>query len=126
MSKVLVVDDAPVIRLLLKRVLHPLEVCGVELLFADDGYEALSIIEKEHPALVFLDIMMTGKSGFDVCETVKRVWGLEDVHIIFLSARVHPSDKERGALVGAEGYMTKPFDPGEILAKVREFLKLKE
>ena len=126
MPKVLVVDDAPVIRLLLKRVLHPLEVRGVELLFADDGYEALTIIERERPALVFLDIMMTGKSGFDVCETVKGVWGFEDVHIVFLSARVQLADKELGVLLGGEGYITKPFNPGEVLAKAQELLGLEE
>lgn len=123
-AKVLVVDDAPVIRLLLKRILHPLEKQGVVVFFAEDGFDALQIIEREHPELVFLDIMMMGKSGFEVCETVKKAWRWDDVHVVLLSAKGQNSDKERGVRVGADGYMTKPFEPGEILAKVREVLNI--
>ena len=124
LAKILVVDDAPVVRLLLQNLLRPMKDKGVDLLFADDGYEALSVIRKERPTLVFLDIMMAGKSGYDVCETVKKVWGFDDVHIVFLSSRIHPSDRERGSRAGGEGHIAKPFDPEEILAKVREFLPL--
>ncbi|OPZ54823.1 MAG: Response regulator MprA [Synergistetes bacterium ADurb.Bin520] len=124
MAKILVVDDAPVVRLLLQNLLRPMEDKGVELLFADDGHEALSVIKKERPTLVFLDIMMAGKSGYDVCETVKKVWGFDDVHIVFLTSRIHPSDRERGSRAGGEGHIAKPFDPEEILAKVREFIPL--
>ncbi len=119
MGKVLVVDDAPVIRLLLTRVFETLRKDGVELLFAEDGYEALRIVEQEHPRMVFLDVMMLGKNGFDVCHTIKKVWKMEDVHVALLTAKCQDSDRRKGAEAGANEYITKPFDPDDLLARVK-------
>jgi DNA-binding response OmpR family regulator len=122
MGKVLVVDDAPVIRLLLARVFETLRKDGVELLFAEDGYEALRIVEQEHPRVVFLDVMMLGKNGFDVCHTIKKVWKMEDVHVALLTAKCQDSDRRKGAEAGANEYITKPFDPDDLLARVKLIL----
>lgn len=122
MGKVLVVDDAPVIRLLLTRVFEALRKDGVELLFAEDGHEALRIVEQERPSVVFLDVMMLGRNGFDVCRTIKRTWRMDDVHVILLTAKCQDSDRRKGTDAGADEYITKPFDPDDLLTRAKAIL----
>ncbi len=124
MSKLLIVDDEAHIRLLLEQTLEELEDEGVELFIAEDGLEGLDTIVEEEPALVFLDVMMPGMNGFDVCNTVKNERGMDGVFIILLTARGQEFDKKKGQEVGANLYMTKPFNPDEILEKAREVLGL--
>jgi two-component system, OmpR family, alkaline phosphatase synthesis response regulator PhoP len=123
-QKILIVDDEPHIRLLLERALLDFEDEGVEILIADNGEAALALIEAEKPALVFLDVMMPKMNGFDVCQKVKRERGLEDIYIVMLTAKGQEFDKQKGEEVGANIYMTKPFDPDEIYAKAEEVLGL--
>lgn len=120
--KVLIVDDEPHIRLLMEQTLEDLEDAGVELLTAGDGVRALEIIESERPGVVFLDIMMPKLDGFEVCRRVKYGLGLDKVCIIMLTAKGQEHDKEAGAEVGADMYITKPFDPDEILEKTAGLL----
>jgi two-component system alkaline phosphatase synthesis response regulator PhoP len=122
--KVLIVDDEPHIRLLLERALEDLEDEGIEILLADNGKDALELIQAEKPALVFLDVMMPNMNGFDVCHTVKKELRLANVHIVMLTAKGQEFDKQRGEEVGANIYMTKPFDPDEIRDKAEEVLGL--
>jgi two-component system alkaline phosphatase synthesis response regulator PhoP len=122
--KILIVDDEAHIRLLLEQTLEELEDEGVELLMATNGEEALETIKAEKPPLVFLDVMMPRMNGFDVCDTVKNDWGLHDVYIVMLTAKGQEFDKQRGQEVGADIYMTKPFDPDEVLEKAEEVLGL--
>lgn len=122
--KLLIVDDEAYIRLLIEQALEELEDEGVELLTAANGEEALEIIKAEKPQLVFLDVMMPKMSGFDVCQAVKRELGLTDVYIIMLTAKGQEFDKQRGEEVGADTYMTKPFDPDELLDKAEKVLGL--
>jgi len=122
--KVLIVDDEAHIRLLIEQTLEDLEDEGVELLVASDGEEALDIIQAERPRLVFLDVMMPRMNGFEVCRTVKREWGLQDVTIVMLTAKGQESDRQQGEAVGADTYMTKPFDPDELLALTEQVLGL--
>jgi DNA-binding response OmpR family regulator len=122
--KVLIVDDEAHIRLLIEQTLEDLEDEGVELLVASDGEEALEIIQAERPPLVFLDVMMPKMSGFEVCHTVKREWGLQDVTIVMLTAKGQESDRQKGEAVGADTYITKPFDPDELLALTEQVLGL--
>ena len=121
-KKILIVDDEPYVRLLISRAVQSLEDEGVEILAADSGETGLEIIRKEQPQLVFLDVMMPKQNGFDVCQTVKREWGMKDIFIILLTAKGQEIDKQRGDTVGADLYMTKPFDPDELLAKATEVL----
>ncbi len=123
MPKILVVDDEPHIRYLLELTLEELEEEGVEVITADNGQAALEIIRDEEPALVFLDVMMPKMSGFDVCNAVKNELELGDVYIVLLTAKGQEFDKQRGQEVGADLYMTKPFNPDDVLAKAREVLK---
>jgi two-component system, OmpR family, alkaline phosphatase synthesis response regulator PhoP len=122
--KILVVDDEAHIRLLIEQTLEELEDQGVEILTAENGIDALELIKSEKPKLVFLDVMMPKMNGFDVCRTVKHELGLEDVYIVMLTAKGQEFDRQRGSEVGANVYMTKPFDPDELLAKAVQVLGL--
>ncbi|MGB6191846.1 MAG: response regulator [Terracidiphilus sp.] len=120
--KILIVDDEPHLRMLIQQTLEELEDEGVELLTAANGEEALDIIREEKPNLVFLDVMMPKKNGFDVCNAVKNELGRRDTYIILLTAKGQEFDRQRGQEVGADLYMTKPFDPDALVAKARSVL----
>ena len=122
--KILIVDDEPHLRMLIQQTLEELEDEGVELFTAKDGEEALETIREEQPNLVFLDVMMPKKNGFDVCHAVKKELGFESIHVILLTAKGQEFDRQRGIEVGADLYMTKPFDPDALLAKARTVLGL--
>jgi DNA-binding response OmpR family regulator len=123
-KKILIVDDEPHVRLLLEQTLEKVEDMGVELIFADNGENALEIIKEKRPELVFLDVMIPKMNGFDVCNTVKNELRLKDVYIILLTAKGQMFDKEKGKEVRADVYMTKPFDPDEIVKKALMILDL--
>jgi two-component system alkaline phosphatase synthesis response regulator PhoP len=119
---ILIVDDEPHLRTLIHQTLEELEDEGVELLTASNGEEALATIESVKPNLVFLDVMMPKLSGFDVCQRTKQELGLTGVYIVLLTAKGQEFDRQRGQEVGADLYMTKPFDPDALLEKAREVL----
>jgi len=121
-KKVLIVDDETHIRILLEQTLEELEDEGVELLSAGDGETALGLIQEQQPDLVFLDVMMPRMNGFDVCYQVKKKLNLEKTYVIMLTAKGQEFDKKKGEEVGANLYMTKPFDPDELLEKAIEIL----
>lgn len=123
-QKILIVDDEPHIRVLLEQTLEDLEEEDVELLTVTNGEEALEAIKVEKPELVFLDVMMPKMSGFEVCNAVKNELKIPDVYIIMLTAKGQEFDKQKGKEVGADLYMTKPFDPDAVLDKAREILGL--
>lgn len=125
MPKILVVDDEAHIRMLIEQTLEELEDEGAEILTADNGADALETIKSEKPQLVFLDVMMPKMNGFDVCKTVKQDLKMSDVYIILLTAKGQEYDKMKGSEVGADIYMTKPFDPDELLDKAKQVLGLK-
>ena len=123
-QKVLIADDEVHIRTLIEQTLEELEDEGVELLTANNGADALATVKEEQPNLVFLDVMMPKMNGFDVCNAIKHELGLTEVYVVMLTAKGQEFDKQRGAEVGADVYMTKPFDPDELLAKARTVLGL--
>ena len=120
--KILIVDDEAHIRMLIEQTLEELEDEGVEFLTAENGEIALDIIQKENPKLVFLDVMMPKMNGMEVCRRVKKELGLNNVFIVLLTAKGQELDRQRGQEVGADVYMTKPFDPEIILSKAKEVL----
>ncbi len=122
--KILIVDDEPHLRTLIQQTLEELEDDGVELLTAANGEEALETIRDKQPNLVFLDVMMPKKNGFDVCHAVKRELGLGQIYVILLTAKGQEFDRQRGQEVGADLYMTKPFDPDALQEKARSVLGL--
>lgn len=120
--KILIVDDEAHIRLLIEQSLEELEDKGVQLLTADNGEDAWQMIQSEHPSLVFLDVMMPKMNGFDVCQKIKTELPNEDIYVVILTAKGQEFDKQRGEQVGADVYMTKPFDPDELLRKAEAVL----
>jgi two-component system, OmpR family, alkaline phosphatase synthesis response regulator PhoP len=122
-TRVLIVDDEAHLRTLIRQALEELEDEGVEIATAENGADALALIKSSPPHLVFLDVMMPKVNGFEVCRTVKQDMGLTDVYIVLLTAKGQEIDRQKGKEVGADLYMTKPFDPDEILARAREVLR---
>jgi two-component system, OmpR family, alkaline phosphatase synthesis response regulator PhoP len=121
-QSVLIVDDEQHIRLLIEQALEDLLDEGVELYTAADGEEALGVMEAQRPDLVFLDVMMPKKNGLEVCRVVRNELGLDDTHIVLLTAKGQAHDREEGLAAGANRYLTKPFDPDELLAIAHEVL----
>ncbi|HRX93178.1 MAG TPA: response regulator [Chitinophagaceae bacterium] len=123
-KKILIVDDEAHIRMLIEQTLEELEDDGVEFLTADNGQSALELIESEKPELVFLDVMMPKLNGMEVCRKVKQELNITGVYIVLLTAKGQELDRQKGHEVGADVYMTKPFDPEVLLNKAREVLNL--
>jgi two-component system alkaline phosphatase synthesis response regulator PhoP len=123
-QKLLIVDDEAHIRMLIEQTLEELEDNDIEFLSADNGERALEIIRSEKPDLVFLDVMMPKMNGMEVCRRVKKELDLNDVYIILLTAKGQELDRQKGHEVGADLYMTKPFDPEVLLKKAKEVLSI--
>jgi len=114
---ILVVDDEPKI---VKTVRAYLENAGYRVATATDGQMALTVYRHENPALVVLDLGLPGMDGLDVARTLRREG---NVPIIMLTARVDETDKLIGLELGADDYVTKPFSPRELVARVRAVLR---
>jgi DNA-binding response OmpR family regulator len=111
--RILVVDDdAPSV----KMISFLLREEGYEVISTDNGAAALELIDREAPNLVILDVMMPHLDGFEVCRRIRQK---QDVPIIFLSARGEIVDKVTGLELGADDYLAKPFEPAELLARVK-------
>jgi DNA-binding response OmpR family regulator len=122
--KILIVDDEAHIRMLIEQTLEELEDEGVEFLTAENGEIALEIIQEENPQLVFLDVMMPKMNGMEVCRRVKKELGMDKVFIVLLTAKGQEADRQKGLDVGADIYMTKPFDPEVLLTRAKAVLGL--
>lgn len=122
-GSILICDDEAHIRLLIAQSLEELEDDGVEIFTTIDGDEALATIRAKKPDLILLDVMMPKMNGFDVCETVKRDENLRSAYVVLLTAKGQEYDRQHGERVGADRYMTKPFDPDELLAVARGVLR---
>lgn len=120
-SRILIVDDVAVNRRILSSILGK---AGFECRVAGDGGEGLRLARESPPDLVLLDVVMPGQDGYGVCAELKADAGLADVPVIFLSSLDEAADKIRGLEAGAADYITKPFDGGEVLARVQNQLRL--
>jgi two-component system alkaline phosphatase synthesis response regulator PhoP len=118
--RILVVDDD---REIVRLVRTYLEQSGFEVLTAYDGETALHILRRERPDLVLLDLMLPGRDGLDITRAVKSDSGLAAMPIIMLTARVEDHDKIVGLELGADDYVVKPFNPHEVVARVRAVLR---
>jgi two-component system, OmpR family, alkaline phosphatase synthesis response regulator PhoP len=119
-APILLVDDEPYI---IRSLSYVLEREGYWVETARNGEEALHKIRNLHPCLVFLDVMMPVKNGYQVCAEVREDPEIANTHIIMLSAKGQQVDRERGLLGGTDEYITKPFSPREIIALVRAIVK---
>ncbi|MCX6066953.1 MAG: response regulator transcription factor [Chloroflexi bacterium] len=116
-KKILVIDDEPKIVEICQ---DYLKAAGFDVVSAGDGLKGLSAARREKPDLVVLDLMMPGMDGLDVCRSLRRE---SNTPIIMLTARVEESDKLVGLELGADDYITKPFSPRELVARVRVVLR---
>jgi len=122
-KKILLVDDEPhIIMMLENRMKH----AGYDVITASDGQEALTKAQKEKPDLIILDLMLPKLDGYKVCRMLKFDEKYKHIPIIMLSARAQEVDKKMGEAVGADGYVTKPFEPQVLLGKVKDLLEAKK
>jgi two-component system, OmpR family, alkaline phosphatase synthesis response regulator PhoP len=124
MKKILIVDDEINNRLLLEEILEEFKESGVEIFLAENGENALSIIKRERPNLVFLDIMMPIINGYEVCNIVKKELKLQEIYIVLLTARGQAEDRNRGFDALCDKYITKPFYFNEVLSIAENVLEI--
>lgn len=115
MARILVVEDDHVIRELL---VVNLKMEGHEAVTAADGNEALDVVARTHPDVVLLDMMLPGLDGWEVTSRLKGDSGTRSIPIVALSARAMQADIERGRELGVDHYVTKPFDPIDLMKLV--------
>ena len=111
-KRILICDDDPVILRLLQ---VNLELEGYEVVAAHHGEEAVRLAAIEHPDLVILDIMMPRMDGYEAVKEIKSNEETRNIPVVFLSARAQQADIEKGRAYGVTDYLTKPFDPTELL-----------
>ena len=119
----MIVDDEPLIRSLIEQILEDLDV---EIFSADNGFDAIDMVSKIRPEIVFLDVMMPKMNGFEVCNIIKNELGIRESNIIMLSAKSQETDKQKAVEAGADSYITKPFKVDEIICLVVNLLGLKK
>jgi len=124
MRKILITDDEPYMIMLLKETLEKIEDKGVKLLTANNGREAIESIKAERPEFVILDIIMPEMNGFEVCNFIKSELGAKDIYVLMLTTDGQGFNKRKSTCVGADLFMTKPFDPDAIIKEVSRVLKI--
>lgn len=115
MRKLLIVDDEDGVRSLVRMTL---ESSSYEILEADDGDEALALVQRHNPDLVLLDVMLPDASGIDICRKIKEDPQTAATTVVMLTAKAQGSDLEEAEAAGADGYFTKPFSPVALLHRV--------
>ena len=119
-EKILIVDDEKDI---VKMLDYNLKKEGFRTLSASDGEDALDMAIRERPALIILDLMLPGMDGLEVCKTLRKESKTTHIPIIMLTARTQETDKIVGLELGADDYVTKPFSPRELIARVKAILR---
>ena len=115
--KVLVADDDPNVREIIRLYFEKQQF---ELVVAKDGREALALVETEQPDVLILDVMMPQMDGFEACREIRKKW---DTPIIMLTAKDEEFDRVLGLELGADDYVTKPFSPRELVARIRAIMR---
>ncbi len=120
MQKILVVDDEPSI---VRPLMFILKKNGYKVLTASNGEEGLQVARDEKPVLIFLDVMMPKKNGYEVCRELKEDPDLKNIYVIILTARGVELSKVEKDQVQADEYMAKPFSPIKVVEKVNSILE---
>jgi two-component system alkaline phosphatase synthesis response regulator PhoP len=121
--RILVVDDDKEVVRLMRGYL---EQSGYEVLVAYNGQTAMHIIRRDHPDLVLLDLMLPDQDGWDITRAVRSDPSIQHTPIIMLTARVTDADKIVGLEIGADDYVTKPYNPREVVSRVRARLRIQD
>ena len=119
MKRLLIADDEDGIRALVRMTL---DGESLEILEAADGDEAVTLARDNLPDVILLDVMMPGRSGLDVCRTLKSDPATAAIPVVMLTAKAQTADREEGRAAGADDYLTKPFSPIELLHKIDDLL----
>ena len=122
-KKILLVDDEPHIVIMLE---NRIKQAGYEIITASDGQLGLEKARKEKPDLIILDVMLPKLDGYKVCRMLKFDDKYKHIPIIMFTARAQEADRKMGEEVGADGYVTKPFEPQVLLNKIKELLAAKK
>jgi len=120
LANILLVEDEKSIVTLIK---YNLEKEGFKVFCSETGEDALKIIKEKTPDLVILDWMLPDTSGIDVCRQIKIDKKLKNIPVLILTAKGEPDDKIKGLEVGADDYVTKPFNNKELLLRVKSLIK---
>ena len=118
-KRILICDDDPVILRLLE---VNLELEGYDVLLADNGEKAVEVAQADRPDLILLDIMMPRLDGYETAARLKEVDGTKDIPVVFLSAKAQQADIDKGKTFGVADYLTKPFDPNDLIETVERLL----
>lgn len=118
MKRILAVDDEPHI---LKLISFSLRSHGFDVIEASDGLSAVSVARDEHPDLILLDVMMPALDGYEACRRIKADPETAEIPIFMLTAKTQASEHEIGYAAGAHNYITKPFTPKDLVARVESF-----
>ena len=118
-KKILVVDDEPNV---VRTLTFVLKKEGYDVSSAENGEEAIARVKESKPNLMFLDVMMPKKNGYEVCKELKSDSGLSDIHIVMLSAKGQEADRDKALSLGANEFMSKPFSPIGVVGRVKELL----
>ncbi|OUS18965.1 response regulator [Nonlabens dokdonensis] len=121
MKKILIVDDEPNIVMSLE---YAFQKQGYHVFIARDGSEALVIMEREHPDVVILDVMMPQVDGYETIKIIKENPAFAKARVIFLSAKSKAADIEKGLSLGADQYFTKPFSVKKLIAAVDNLIRI--
>lgn len=119
-EKILIVEDEKDIVKILE---YNLKKEGFRVITAYDGEDAIDLATREHPDMVLLDLMLPGMDGLEVCKSLKAQNKSKDIPIIMLTAKSQEADKVLGLELGADDYVTKPFSPRELLARIKAVLR---
>jgi two-component system cell cycle response regulator len=123
MAKILIIDDSRLIAHVAKTILTKR---GHEVILANDGLAGLQAAKSEQPDIILLDLIMPVMDGYQVCMGLKKEYSTREIPVIMLTSKAEPADKVKGLELGALDYVTKPFDEGELVARVNTQLRLKE
>jgi two-component system alkaline phosphatase synthesis response regulator PhoP len=118
MPRILIVEDEPAIAFALEA---DLETEGYDVSLVSSGTEAMAAAERQAPDLILLDVMLPGKDGFEVCRELRRAGS--KTPIVLLTAKTHEAEKVLGLELGADDYITKPFSPRELRARIKAVLR---
>ena len=117
--KIMVIDDSKTIRRTAENLLSK---AGCEVVTAEDGFEALSLVADHHPDLIFVDIMMPRLDGYQTCALIKNNKAYSDTPVVMLSSKDGLFDRAKGRLAGSDQYLTKPFSRDELLEAIRRHI----
>jgi DNA-binding response OmpR family regulator len=118
-KKILIAEDETHIAHLVS---FKLRRAGYDVIWADDGGKAIEMISQEFPDLIILDVMMPVMDGFEVLTKIKQDINMHNIPVIMLTSKAQDNDVMKGFNLGTDDYMTKPFSPAELLARVKKIL----